>query len=316
MNPPAFWQRDGLLPRLLSPASAIVAAITARRVAQAGWRAPVPVLCCGNAGVGGAGKTTLVLDLAQRLLRRGVRVHCLTRGYGGRVRDVVRVDPARDRAGWVGDEPLLLAAMAPTWVCADRAAGARAAVAAGAEALLMDDGLQNPGLRKTMSLLVVDGAVGFGNGRVLPAGPLREPARAAAARCRAVVRIGADPAGAADALGIPVLGARLVPDTRLPAVRVLAFAGIARPAKFHATLRDAGAVLVESQDFPDHHPYRSGELQDIVTRAAALYATPVTTPKDAVRLSEAEREQVQVVGVTLAWDDEAAIEGVLTDLLR
>ncbi len=316
MMPPGFWQRDGVVPRLLAPASAVVARLTARRVARPGWRAPVPVLCCGNAGVGGAGKTTLVLDLVQRLQARGVRVHCLTRGYGGRVKEVLRVDPREHRADQVGDEPLLLAAVAPTWVSADRAAGARAAVAAGAEALVMDDGLQNPGLHKDASLLVVDGAVGFGNGRVLPAGPLREPAAAAAARCRAAVMIGPDRTGAAAALGgLPVLAARLVPDTRLLSVRVLAFAGIARPAKFHATLREAGAVLVEHVDFPDHHSYRFGELQDIFTRAAAIYATPVTTPKDAVRLSPAEREQVQVVGVSLVWEDPAAVDALLAEIV-
>ncbi len=316
MTPPAFWWHDGVVPRLLSPASAVVAAMTARRVARPGWRAPMPVLCCGNAGVGGAGKTTLVLDLAHRLRARGIDVHCLTRGYGGRVRGVMRVEPDAG-ASLVGDEPLLLAALAPTWVAADRAAGARAAVAAGAQALLMDDGLQNPTLRRTMSLLVVDGAVGFGNGRVLPAGPLREPVRDAAGRCRAAVLIGPDRSGARAALParMPVLTARLVPDTRLPSVRVFAFAGIARPGKFHDTLRDAGAVLVGHQDFPDHHPYRSSELQSVFDRAAALYATPVTTPKDAVRLGAIEREQVQVVGVKLEWDDPGAIEALLDELM-
>ena len=154
-----------MLPRLLSPAAAVFAQATARRVARLGWRAPVPVLCCGNAGVGGAGKTTLALDLARRLALRGVAVHCLSRGYGGRALGVVRVDSGVHDASMVGDEPLLLAAVAPTWVCADRAAGARAAVAAGAGALLMDDGLQNPTLQKTLSLLTIDGGFGFGNDR-------------------------------------------------------------------------------------------------------------------------------------------------------
>ena len=316
MTPPEFWWRDGVAPRLLAPVSRVVAAITAHRVARPGWRAPVPVLCCGNAGVGGAGKTTLVLDLARRLRARGVAVHCLTRGYGGRTRGVLRVDLARHDAYLVGDEPLLLAEVAPTWVGACRADSARAAVAEGAKMLLMDDGLQHTSLHRDAALLVIDGAVGFGNGRVLPAGPLREPVHAAAARCRAAVLIGADQAEARASLpgGLPVLTARLVPDTRLPGVRVLAFAGIARPAKFHATLADAGAVLVGHRDFPDHHEFRADELRDVVTRAAALFATPVTTPKDSVRLAPAMRAQVEVVGVSLAWDDEAALERLLADV--
>jgi len=317
MQPPGFWQQDGVLPRLLAPAGAIAAALTARRMAQQGWRAPVPVLCCGNAGVGGAGKTTVALDLAKRLVARGVAVHCLTRGYGGRSRGVLRVDPASHDAELVGDEPLLLAAVAPTWVAADRAASARAAVAAGAQALLMDDGLQNPTLVKDAALLVVDGAVGFGNGRVMPAGPLREPVSAAAARCRAAVLIGPDATRACAALpsDLPVLHATLEPETALPGLRVLAFSGIARPAKFYATLHQAGAIVTECMDFPDHHRFNDAELGEVLARAKALDAMPVTTPKDAVRLPDAVRHRVRVVGVKLQWADPAALERLLADIV-
>jgi len=315
MRPPAFWQTDGLLPRLLAPIAAAAAAVTARRVAGPGWRAPAPVLCCGNAGVGGAGKTTLVLDLARRLQRRGIAVHCLSRGYGGRVRGVLRVDPIRHDAAQVGDEPMLLAEVAPTWVGADRAAAARAAVAAGAKALLMDDGLQNPSLEKTASLLVIDGAVGFGNGRVMPAGPLREPAQAAAARCRAGVLIGPDRARARLAVpGLPLLEASLVPDRRLDGVRVFALTGIARPGKFHATLRDAGAELAGFRAFPDHHRFSPRELDRVLADAAELHAIPLTTPKDAVRMPDIVRAVVEVLGVRLEWRDEAALNRLLDEV--
>lgn len=317
MTPPPFWQRDGVLPRLLAPAAAVATRLTARRVARPGWRAPVPVLCCGNAGVGGAGKTTVALDLARRLVARGVAVHYLSRGYGGRFRGVLRVDPARHSADLVGDEPLLLAAVAPTWVAADRAAGARAAVAAGAQALLMDDGLQNPTLVQDAALLVVDGAVGFGNGRVMPAGPLREPVAVAAARCRAAVLIGPDAAGARAALppGLPVLAAALESDAALPGARVLAFSGIARPSKFHATLRQAGADIAECMNFPDHHRFTRAELERVLACATALGAMPVTTPKDAARLPGAVRSQIRVVGVALRWDDPAALECLLREFV-
>ena len=185
MRPPAFWFASGssTLAVLLGPLQAITARATARRLARPGWRAPVPVVCCGNVGVGGAGKTTLTLDLALALRHRGVVVHCLTRGYGGRGRTLpLRVDPGRHDAALVGDEALLLAEVAPCWVGGDRAASARAAVADGAEILLMDDGLQNPGLVQDWPLLVIDGSVGFGNNRLLPAGPLRQPVAAAPPR--------------------------------------------------------------------------------------------------------------------------------------
>jgi tetraacyldisaccharide 4'-kinase len=302
---------------LLAPAGALAAELTARRVARPGWHAPVPVLCCGNAGVGGAGKTTVALDIARRLLTRGVAVHCLSRGYGGRSRGVLRVDPAVHDAALVGDEPLLLAAVAPTWVAADRGASARAAVQAGAQALLLDDGLQNPTLVQDAALLVVDGAAGFGNGRVMPAGPLRESVAAAAARCRAAVLIGPDTANARAVLppGLPVLTASLRSDTALDGARVLAFSGIARPAKFHGTLRQAGAIVAECMEFPDHHRFTGPELDRMLARAAVLDAVPVTTPKDAVRLPATVRSRIRVVGVALVWDDPAAIERLLAEVM-
>ena len=317
MRPPEFWRHDGLMSRLLAPAGALAAGLTARRVTRPGWRAPVPVLCCGNAGVGGAGKTTVALDVARRLLARGVAVHCLSRGYGGRSRGVLRVDPAMHDAVLVGDEPLLLAAVAPTWVAADRGSSARAAVQAGAQALLLDDGLQNPTLVQDAALLVIDGAAGFGNGRVMPAGPLRESVAAAAARCRAAVLIGSDTAHARAALppGLPVLTASLRSDAALDGLRVLAFSGIAHPAKFHDTLRRAGAVVAERMEFPDHHRFSGTELDRVLAHAAALDAVPVTTPKDAVRLPAAIRSRVQVVGVALAWDDPAALERLLAEVM-
>jgi tetraacyldisaccharide 4'-kinase len=314
---PAFWSHDGLLGRALSPLSGIGRAVTARRVARPGWRAPVPVVCCGNVTIGGAGKTTLVLDLAHRLSGRAV--HILLRGYGGASRGVHRVAPD-DPVSLVGDEALLLAQVAPTWTGGDRAASARAAVEAGAAILLMDDGLQNPTLAKTMSILVIDGRTGFGNGRVLPAGPLREPVAAAAARCQAAVLIGADAMDAAARLPatLPVLRADLVQDPSIAALagrKVLAFAGIALPEKFFEPLRQAGAILVAARPFPDHHAYAARELDQLLRDARTQNAMPVTTPKDAVRLPRAVREQVTVVGVSLKWSEPSAIDQLLEKMV-
>ena len=316
-GPPAFWRYEArsCWPTLLAPISAVVAAVTARRIARPGWRAPVPVICCGNVTVGGAGKTTLALDLAARLRARGVAAHVLLRGYGGAARGVRRVE-SNDPASLVGDEALLLAEVAPTWVGADRAASAREAVAAGAKTLVLDDGLQNATLAKTLSLLVVDGGSGFGNGHVLPAGPLREPIAAGAARCQAVVLIGADEAGVAAQLpaGLPVLRARLEQGPEVAAFvgeRVLAFAGIAQPDKFFDGLARAGVSVVARAPFPDHYAYTMRQVRAVLETAARMRATAVTTPKDAIRLPPALRARVRVVGVRLVWDDEAAIEHLL-----
>ncbi|MCA3427592.1 MAG: tetraacyldisaccharide 4'-kinase, partial [Roseomonas sp.] len=216
----------------------------------------------------------------------------------------------------VGDEALLLAAIAPTWVSADRAAGGTAAEAAGAQAIIMDDGLQNPTLEKTLSLLIIDGSYGFGNGRVIPSGPLREPVAAAAARCQAAVLVGGDETGALAQLppGLPVLRARLVPGPEAAALAgkpVVAFCGIANPRKFFATLQEAGAVLAARHPFADHYPFDDQEIRDLLAEAEKLRATPVTTRKDIVRIPPALRTGIQVVSIALAWDDPAEIEALL-----
>ena len=317
MRPPGFWRAGSgpALPRLLAPFSAVTEAATARRVARPGWRAPVPVICCGNVTMGGAGKTTVALDLARRLSEHGRAVHVLLRGYGGAARETHRVG-AGDGAALVGDEALLLAAVAPTWVGADRAASAREAIAAGAEVLLMDDGLQNPTLLTDLSLLVIDGGSGFGNARLFPAGPLREPVATGAARCQAAVLIGEDRTGAQARLppGLPVVRARLEPDAEtvvLAGRRVVAFAGIGVPEKFFATLTDAGAEVVRRMSFPDHHRYRGRNLRRVLDAAQRFRAIPVTTPKDAVRLPAAMRVFVHVAGVNLVWEEPADIEALL-----
>jgi tetraacyldisaccharide 4'-kinase len=316
LHPPGFWRRDGVIPRLLSPLSVITEALTARRVAQPGWRAPVPVICCGNVTVGGAGKTTVALDIGHRLLAQGRVVHFVLRGYGGTVRGPHHVE-SDDTAAMVGDEALLLAAVAPTWVGADRAASAHAASAAGAQVLVMDDGLQNPSLQQDLALLVIDGATGFGNGRLLPAGPLREPVAAAVSRCTAAVLIGDDVRGVAAGLPIPVLSARLVPGAEVADLRgrrVVAFAGIALPNKFFAMLKAAGVELADAVPFPDHHPYSEADVARLI--ASGEGSILVTTPKDAVRLPQAVRSSIRVVGVGLAWEPADAIEAFLRDRLR
>lgn len=297
-----------MLPRLLSPLSAITAAVTAHRVARPGWRAPVPVICCGNVTVGGAGKTTLALDIGQRLIAHGRAVHFLLRGYGGTKRGPHRV-LAGDTADDVGDEALLLAAVAPTWIGGDRSASARAAVPAGAQVLVMDDGLQNPTLCKDLSLLVVDGASGFGNGRILPAGPLREPVANAAARCQAAVLIGPE---VTLPPSLPALRASLGPGPEIADVAdraVTAFAGIAMPDKFFSMLRGAGVKLVSEVPFPDHHPYTEEDMRKLMR--AAQNAVLVTTPKDAVRVPSSVRPTIHVIGVSLVWEEPAALEALL-----
>jgi tetraacyldisaccharide 4'-kinase len=321
MRAPEFWQHDGLAARLLEPAGwalAGVGRLRERFVTPA--RVPVPVICVGNLVAGGAGKTPVALALATRLSARGRRVCCLTRGYGGALAGPVMVDRDRHDAQQVGDEALLLAAAAPTIVARDRAAGAGLALAQAAELIVMDDGFQNPGLAKDFSLLVIDGAVGFGNGRLLPAGPLREPIDAGIARAHAAVVLGADRSGIAARLGgaLPVLGARLAPTREWDALRgrrVVAFAGIGRPAKFFDALDAHGITVVDRAGFADHHFYTRDQLARLDTAARAADAILVTTAKDAVRLPPELMGRITVLEVAVAWDDEPALERLLAPLL-
>jgi len=292
----------------------VTAALTARRVARPGFDAKIPVFCAGNAGVGGSGKTILARDL---LLRLTGKPFALTRGHGGRLEGPVRVDPALHTPADVGDEALLLAATGPTILSRDRAAGAKLALAAGATAIVMDDGLQNPGLRKTCSLLVIDGGYGFGNLRLLPAGPLREPVAAAAARCAAAVLIGPDTSNALSALpaGLPVLRAELVPSCAAPltGVRVFAFAGIGRPEKFFDSVRSLGGELAGVMPLGDHHRYAARDPALLLEKAAALNARLITTEKDFIKLPPALRAVTLVITVRLAWEDEPGVNAFLAD---
>ena len=320
MRAPEFWRRDGLTARALAPAAWIYGAVAAmRRRAGRAANPPVPVVCVGNLVAGGAGKTPVALALGADLAARGHVVHFLSRGYGGAESGPLLVDPDRHHAGDVGDEPLLLARVAPTWVSADRPAGVTAAAAGGAGLIVMDDGHQNASIAKTYSIVAVDGAYGFGNGRLLPAGPLREPLPAGLARADAAVVVGLDEAGIDGALppSLRALGGRLAPLPGSAAIAgkpVVAFAGIARPEKFLATLRALGCRIERASAFPDHHRFRAAEIATIVETAEKLNAVAVTTAKDAVRLPPAMRGAVRVLEIAFEWDDRSAAETLIVEI--
>jgi len=326
MRAPDFWDRttDGIWPTLLRPLGCITAGLAAlRQKSGTPYKATVPVICVGNLVAGGAGKTPVALDLAARLKSKGVAAHVVMRGYGGTLLGPVLVNAKAHSARDVGDEALLLAASTPTWVSSDRQKGVAAAVEAGARAIILDDGFQNPSVHKDLSLLVVDGGYGFGNGRVMPAGPLRETVAAGLKRADALVLLGADAADVWGRVqrsgfkGLSVVRARLLPDDSaldLKGREVFAFAGIGRPQKFFDTVSQLGCKLVGCKAFDDHHPYSDAEVQAILDAAAG--ATVVTTTKDLVRLSPAHAAQVRAVAVDLTWKDEGEIDALLDKVME
>lgn len=330
MREPAFWHRPtSWIASLLSPLAALYGAVAARRMRRPGADAGIPVICVGNYHVGGAGKTPTVLALAKLLRELDERPVVLSRGYGGRLEGPVKVDRDRHSAADVGDEPLMMAASLPVVVSRDRAAGLALARAQDASVILMDDGFQNPSVAKNVSLIVIDAMRGVGNGRVIPAGPLRAPLSPQLARTDALVVVGEGSAAAKIAAdlasrGKPVLSARLKPDqaslAALGGERVLAFAGIGDPARFFNTLRSSGVDVVRSRAFADHHAFTADEIEQLTAGAKADALTLVTTEKDLARLRDprgvpASAQAIVPFAVTMQFDDGAALRRFVTDQL-
>jgi tetraacyldisaccharide 4'-kinase len=326
MREPAFWYRPpSLTSLLLTPLGALYGLVTGQRMQGDGFDAGIPVICVGNYHVGGAGKTPAVLALTKLLRDLGETPVVLSRGYGGRLRGPVRVDPARHQAQDVGDEPLMLARTVPVVIARDRIDGVAMARSQAATVILMDDGFQNPAIAKDASLIVIDGDRGLGNGRVFPAGPLRAPLRPQLDRTDALVVIGDGAAAASVAAAIaartkPVLSAHLRPDEAsvnlLGGKRVLAFAGIGDPNRFFRTLRGCGIEVVRERAFPDHHPFSEDEIAELIAEARRDGLTLVTTEKDMVRLHKTEGAKAIVpFPVTLEFDDAAQFRKFVTSLL-
>ncbi len=312
MRAPDFWQRRGFPAALLAPLGRLHGASVAFKARTVRPFDPgLPVICVGNLTAGGSGKTPLAIAIAEMLRARGHKPYFLTRGYGGSERGPALATRGHS-AAVMGDEALLLARAAPTIVARDRAAGARLAKEKGATVIVMDDGHQNFSLRKTLSLVVADAETGFGNGYQIPAGPLREPVAQGLARADAVIFVGD---GEADLGGYkgPVLRAHLKAEgDSFAGQNVFAFAGIGRPEKFAASLEDGGAHVTGNCFFPDHHPYTEDEL--IQLRAVAGEDMLVTTEKDFVRLSTAQREGIRMLKVAAVFEDAGAIERLLDSI--
>lgn len=312
MRAPDFWQRRGPVARLLAPLGALYGASVAIKARMASPFHPgIPVICVGNLTAGGSGKTPVAIAIAEALRARGNRPFFLTRGYDGTERGPALASRAHSAAA-MGDEALLLARHAQTVVAKDRAAGARLAVQKGADVIVMDDGHQNFALRKTLSLVVVDAETGFGNGMRIPAGPLREPIAQGLARADAVVLVGNGNPDLAEYSG-PVMRVHLLGQAAAFAGQsVFAFAGIGRPEKFFTALEQAGADVTGVCAFPDHHPYTEEELLQL--KAVAGEAQLVTTEKDFVRMTVAQREGIRVLKIAAVFDSPNALTSLLDSM--
>jgi len=320
LHAPRFWDKPSLLGTLLSPLGLIYSGIVStRQLRTEAATVPAPVIAVGNVTLGGAGKTPVTLALADLLKTMGRHPHILSRGYGSEAPPhPVEVDTATHNPSEVGDEPLLLARAAPTWVHPSRHASALRAIGRGADCLLLDDALQHHALHKDVSFLVIDTSYGLGNGQVFPAGPLREPLEFALDRTSAIVALGPDPLRVHLPQIKPVFRALLKPSPLWDTLKgkpVIAFAGLARPEKFFTMCERAGMKLLRSYPFPDHHPYTRLELSRLIDHAAEREATLVTTEKDYVKLAPEDRARVTALPVSIMWQDEPALQQFLADRL-
>jgi len=323
MREPHFWRnydprsRDAapMTRLLLTPLSLAYSWAGKRRIERA---TPVdvglPVICVGNLTLGGAGKTPVTAAVRQRLVARGVRAASLSRGYGGSREGPLKVDAVVHAVAEVGDEPVMLAALGEAWRAKDRVAGAKAMKAAGVQVVVMDDGHQNPAVKKTLSLVVIDAMEPFGNGHVFPKGPLREPVARGLARADAVVLMGeGEPPEELKGANKPVLRARLAPLAKLAAGRYVAFAGIGRPERFFDGLQGMeGVELVEAVPYPDHHAFTASDLDYLKKVSSERDARLITTDKDHVRLSAEMKAIVMRASVEARFEDEAALAALLS----
>lgn len=326
LKTPRWWYRrqgGGALAVLLQPLAALFADQTARRIAgDPGYDPGVPVISIGNLTVGGSGKTPVVREVLHMLARNGIDAHAVSRGHGGQLTGPIQVDPDQHTADEVGDEPLMLAQDHPVWISRDRAAGARAAVEAGAQVIVLDDGHQNPSVRKTRSVIVVDGETRngdwpFGDGRVVPAGPMREPLETGLARADSVIVMLPSDLATPDPELLAAFGDHPVRVARLEPLRSpspgpkVGFAGIAKPWRAEQSLRTAGVDLRAFHGFADHGTYTDRELSVLARQAEALGAGLITTEKDWVRLPPEWRRRVESWPVRVRFEDEDLILNLL-----
>jgi len=327
MRAPDFWWRNGrsFIAWLLMPFAWLYDFLAARRLKIAGRPADIPVICIGNFTVGGAGKTPTAIRLCRILGELGETPYFLSRGYGGSEKGPLVVESGRHDATRIGDEPLLLAQHAPTVIAHDRIAGARLCAQLGASVIIMDDGMQNPYLAKDLTIAVVDGQTGTGNGLPFPAGPLRLSMEKQWPLVDAVVVVGAGDAGRqaaeqARSLSKLVLHTSLVPDEhaakRLEGQRVLAFAGIGRPEKFFTSLRECGALVIRQREFPDHHHFSDTEMNELIEEAKESNLLLITTEKDLARIPEnagSFRQGLEILPVEMSFSlpEQKAITGLV-----
>ena len=315
---PDFWYKRGrtFTAHALRPASWLYQG--AHQINKAlqpkPYKSEIPVICIGNAVAGGSGKTPTVIALVKLLKEQGIckAPYILSRGYGGTIKETTLIDNSKHSAQDIGDEPLLLSQHAPVIIGANRADSAKLAKKSGADLIIMDDGLFNQSLNKTINLLVVDRAVDFGNGLTIPAGPLREPLSKILPRVQGVICI-----GKAFHSDLPVIEATITPANTINTQQsYIAFAGLGRPEKFKQTLEENGINVVSWHAFPDHHPYTDQEIETLKKEAQEKDARLITTEKDFVKINSDLRNNIDVLKIELSISNDDTLTNLIKSYIK
>lgn len=317
MKTPVFWQHKNLTTSILYPLGKLYALATRLNLKfHKSQKVNIPVICIGNLTAGGSGKTPTAISIAAILQNMGYKPFFVSRGYGGKLKNVL-VDPKLHTPEQVGDEPLLLARQAPVVVNANRFQGAQTAISHGADIIIMDDGFQNPKLHKDLSFLVFDGGIGYGNGFCIPAGPLREELSQGLKRAQAIIIIGEDKKNLKQQISLPSFEGKISAlKPQISGSKIIAFAGIGRPEKFYLSLKELGLELVKTIDFPDHHFYTSQELQDLIKQAKDNNYTLITTAKDFVKIPQNLQSNFHVLEIEIQWQNKKELQEFISQKLQ
>ena len=323
LKAPKFWylKRDTFLSRILYPLSLLFRFGTKiRSITSSSNKSNLPVICIGNIVVGGAGKTPVSLKIGKILIKSGYKPNFISKGYAGIIKTNTLIQSWHSPKS-VGDEPLLLSEISPTWIGIDRNKSIKLAEKKGADCIIMDDGFQNPTIHKDFSIIVINASQEFGNKRVMPAGPLRESIKRGLSRTNLIIVIGVVKQSLKEIIPnhIPIISAKFNINNEnkiFKGQRITAFAGIAYPEKFFTSLKEQGAKIVKEVTYPDHHIFDENDLLSLVEMANKTKSILVSTQKDFVRIPKSYRSLVNTLEGEITFENEDLIKEILTNVVE
>jgi len=324
LKTPKFWLQKNFIAYALWPLSLVYLGCTKIiKFLQSPQKCRKPIICVGNLTMGGSGKTPVALALGKILREMNINCAYLSKGYGGHS-DLVFVNE-KSTARMVGDEPLLLAEIAPTFIAKNYICGAQEIVRNNiAQLIIMDDGMQNNLLKKDFLIVVIDGQIKFGNNFLFPAGPLRESVYKGLSKADLIIVLGKInqnlrdifqninqefqknyPNSANNIFDKKIIQANLKTKnlTNFSNQKLIAFCGLAYPQKFFSYLENQGLKLANSYEFPDHYFYKISELEHLLQQAKMQNAKLITTKKDWIKFPRNFQKQIDYLEVELEFED-------------